>query len=157
MNKFEIHNLLNTYEPRPSSEFGNIYVQLDDYAFPGKGWTDFGTQIVFWWMQEFIKLFSGEEKKIRCSFMDGNYRFDVEATDSPQKWNIYFVKEHAESDQFLHQGQVDSKQATEELLKAVSDVQQRFRDKNNFAAVSRVEELKQTFLSKRQVILANAN
>ena len=157
MKEFKIHNFLDTYEPRSSSEFGRIYVELGDYAFPGKGWTDFGTQIVFWWMQAFIKLLSEEEKKIRCNFMDGNYRFDVEATDSPQKLCIYFVKERADSDELLHQGEVDLQQITEELLQAVSLVQKRFEEKNNFPAVNRVEQLKDDFLRKREISFARAS
>ena len=145
MKNFKICNLLETYEARTSSEFGQIFVQLEDYAFPSQGWTDFGTQIVFWWMQEIVELFSGEKNVASCTFMDGNYRFDIEATTSYRVWNIYFVRERNGSNELLNQGEVDSKQVSQEVLRAVDEVQRRFKEKNNLAAVARVETLKEKF------------
>ena len=99
-----------------TKDIGEIYIQLDDYAFPEKGWTDFGRDIVFWWIEAFIKLFRREEKKVKCSFMDGNYRFDIKVTDSPEIWHISLIREWSDVEEVEKESEINIKQATQSIV-----------------------------------------
>lgn len=111
MKTFTIHTNLDSYE---TTEIGEIYVQLDSYSFPEVGWTDFGFNIVFWWLDEFIKLHSMESEKVQCEFMDGSYRFDIKRIND-LIWEIEFIAER-ENDEVREKGEVDGYEATQNLI-----------------------------------------
>lgn len=148
MKNFTIHIDSDSYVWKNGKvdDFGKIYVQLDEYDFPHKSWTDFGRTIVGWWMQSFSSLLNKEKNKVECDFMDGSYRFDITALDS-KKWKFEFVKEKAESEEILHEGEADADQATESLLEAVEKIIQLYQKEGNTKAVNNYNEYKRRFIS----------
>lgn len=120
MRKFNFRSLPDSYvHDGEVDDFGVIYIQLDDYAFPDKEWTDFGLKIVYWWMDAFLKLISGEEKKVQCKFMDGNYRFDIEAI-SLRVWRVLLIREWANSEEVEQESEINVEQATESLVQVAT-------------------------------------
>ena len=57
---------------------GKIYVCLDEYYFPEKGWFDFALVVVTWWQDSTIKIFKSESKREKFMFMDGPFYISVE-------------------------------------------------------------------------------
>ncbi|HEY0049051.1 MAG TPA: hypothetical protein VGB68_07185 [Pyrinomonadaceae bacterium] len=148
MQEFIIHLPIASYQRKNEKfdNFGEIYLQLGDYFFPSENWTDFGANIVFWWLQEITKIYSNESDTARCKFMDGNYRFDLQITDRPEIWQIYFIKERADDDEIELQTEVNSEQLSREILKAVTKIEDQYREMKNFEAVNRIEEIKEIFI-----------
>ena len=145
MKIFNIYNSIDSYE-KWGGGIGDIYVSLDDFAFPGKGWTDFGKNILVWWLDEFRKLHAGEAKKVQCKFMDGNYRFDVTVINS-KTWKVEFIKERAESEEIQQVGEVNADQATETLLEATEKIIQLDEQEGNTKVVNNFAKYKMKFLS----------
>ena len=148
MEKFAIHIDSDSYigENGKVDDFGKIYIQLNDYDFPDKNWTDFGRTIVGWWMQAFRKLLNKEETKVECDFMDGSYRFNVTAVDS-KIWKFEFIKEKADGEEIWQEGEVDADQATENLLETVDRIVRLYEKEGNTKAVSNYTEYKKEFIS----------
>ena len=137
-------------------DFGKIHIEIGDYAFPDKEWTDFGRIIVFWWLDAFIKLLSGERKKVECKFMDGSYRFDVETTNSPQVWRISLIREWADSEETCEQSEIDVKQATDEFLPIVTQIKDWDANAGRMKYVENIESFMKKFFILRQKALINA-
>lgn len=131
-------------------EVGKICVRLDDYVFPDKEWTDFGKRIVFFWMDNFSKLLSGDEKKVQCEFMDGNYRFDVEVTDMPKIWRIFLIREWADAEQLEQHGEIEIMQATDEILRVAAEIKSLEKKTGKVEYLKNVESFMQKFLTLRQ-------
>src|SRR5262245_29261725 len=66
---------------RVGSITGEIWVSIADYEFPGPGWHDFPVVILGWWLDGIEKLLRGRADKAVCSFMDGDYSFDLVPLD----------------------------------------------------------------------------
>lgn len=142
MKRFSVYTSPDSYE-KHGGEIGDIYVQLDDYAFPGRGWTDFGFNIVFWWMEAFMKLLTGETDNVQCKFMDGNYRFDVTAISSGV-WRMQFIAER-ETDEVWQEGDVDAHQAAEALLESGKVLIGLLQQKGDNRGVSNLTNFSQQF------------
>lgn len=146
MNQFVIHLPVKNYI---STDFGELHVQLGDYCFPDKVWTDFGETVVFGWESQLTRLFSKQSKKVQCKFMDGNYRFDVESTELPEQLNLIFIRERRDFDETEHQERVNSEQFTQEILRVITEIQKECKKNNNFEAVDRIETSIQKLLAAK--------
>ena len=102
--------------------FGDIHIKLEDFAFPSEVWNDFGSDIVYWWMESFLKILNGGEKKAKCSFMDGNYRFDISIFDSSY-WTIRCIRENADKEEIWHTANIEIKQAIMALISSAREFQ----------------------------------
>jgi hypothetical protein len=157
MKTFKIHLPLESYIHNGKvDDFGEIHIKLNNYAFPDKEWTDFGLIIIYWWMDAFLKLLSGEEKKVGCDFMDGNFRFDVEIMNSPQTWHISLIKEWADSEEIKDEGKVDVKQATDEILRVIAEIKDLDIKLGKAEYVRNINSFTQKFLLAKQNYSANA-
>ena len=136
-------------------EIGETYIQLDDYTFPDKEWTDFAFNIIYWWMESFTKLFTNEAKKIQCNFMDGNYRFDVEKI-TLKVWNVKFIAERA-VDEVWQSGEVDSKQATEAIVQSAYVIAELDKKRGSNLAAENCVLRAQHLLDVMQKSLADAS
>ncbi len=150
MNQLIIHLPLEDYV---SNDFGKFSVQLGDYYFPSKVWTDFGQTVVFDWMKQLTKLFSEPRKKVSWKFMDGNYRLDLATTNSKEILNLSFIKEKRDSDEIEHQENANINQLSEEILKAIKTIQDDCRKNSNQKAVERIEITIQKFLGAKDNFL----
>ena len=135
-------------------EIGETYIQLDDYAFPDKEWTDFAFNIIYWWMESFTKIFTNETKKIKCSFMDVNYRFDIEKIDS-QVWNVQLVAERA-TDEVWQSGEVSCKQVTEAIVQNAYLIAELDKKRGNDKAAENYILRAQSLLELMENSLTNA-
>jgi hypothetical protein len=131
------------------SETGEIFVQVDSCFFPSKNWTDFGRIIIFWWAQSIIKLLSEKEIRVKCDFMDGSYRFDIEKTDSSDTWHIYFIKETSDSEEIELEFDTNSKQFTDEVLKKMELIQNKLRIIQNNDGFQRVKKFRGEYIRLR--------
>jgi hypothetical protein len=52
---------------------GVIYLELQDGAFPGRGWSDFPVIILGWWADALLQLELPTRRKVQWKFMDGPY------------------------------------------------------------------------------------
>lgn len=135
MNQIIIHLPLSSYV---SNDFGEFCVQLEDYYFPSKDWTDFGKRVVFSWTDQLAELLLGRSKKVHCRFMDGNYRLDVETNGSNETLNISFIQDAKHIDKVEHQGKVNSEQFFGEVLRVIKSIQDECRKNKNYDAVNRI-------------------
>lgn len=124
LNKFKINIKIASYtrESEKVDDFGDIHIKLDDYCFPSEVWTDFGSDIIYWWMESIIELLSKKEQKVACSFMDGNYRFDLIAQDS-KLWKIECIRENAESEEVWNESVIEIKQTITSLINTAKEFQ----------------------------------
>lgn len=148
MNQLSLHISPESYEQ--DGRFGKIYIQLDDYAFPGKGWTDFGSDLIYWWMESLIKLLTKTEKKVRCSFMDGNYRFDLEISNDKKFWKIFLIREYADSEEIKAEGQVDPTQTTEAIATAARFFEESEKNKGDIKSANNYNQRVQLMLNALQ-------
>lgn len=126
------------------SDFGKIHIKVGECSFPEREWTDFGRIIVFWWMDAFSKLLTGEEKEVQCKFMDGNFRFDVKSI-SKQLWHVSLIKEKAESEEIQYEDEISVEQATSELLHIIAEFKSMFQKAGNVDFVSKIDNLTHEF------------
>jgi hypothetical protein len=132
------------------SETGEIFVQVDDCFFPSKNWTDFGRVIIFWWAQSITKLLSGNEIRVKCDFMDGSYRFDIEKTDSSDIWHIYFIKETPDSEDIELEFDTNAKQFTDEVLTKIETIQDKLKILQNDDGVQRVKNFRDEYIRLKE-------
>lgn len=152
MNQFIIHLPTAAYV---SDDFGEFCVQLGEYYFPSKAWTDFGERVIFNWADELNKLLTGESKKVRCKFMDGNYRLDVETANSKETLNIEFIRDARDIDDVKHQENVNLEQFFQEILRVIKTIQEECKKNNNFEAVDRIQLIIDSFLKAKGIFLDN--
>jgi hypothetical protein len=136
MNQFIIHLPPDSYA---SNDFGEFCVQLGDYYFPSKGWTDFGERVVFSWANQLIELLTGKSKKVYCRFMDGNYRLDAETTGSKEILNVAFIRDASNVVDVKHQENVNSEQFIQEILRVMTAFQEECKKNGNYEAVDRIQ------------------
>lgn len=148
MNEFTIHLPLDSYV---SNDFGQFCVQLGDYYFPSKVWTDFGKRVVFSWSDLLTELLSGRSKIVHCKFMDGNYRLDVETANSNETLNISFIKDAGHIDDVKYQGNVNSEQFSSEILRVIKSIQDECRKNKNYEAVNRIEASIEKFVEAKDI------
>lgn len=148
MNEFIIHLPVDSYV---SNDFGEFCVQLGDYYFPSKVWTDFGERVIFSWSDELTELFLGKSKIVHCKFMDGNYRLDVATTNSKEALNISFIRDAGQIDNVKHQGNVDFQQLSREVLRVIKEIQDECRKSKNYEAVDRIEASIEKFVEAKNL------
>jgi hypothetical protein len=121
-NKFEININIASYikESKKIDDFGDIHIKLDEYCFPSEGWTDFGSDIIYWWMESIIELLSEKEQKVACSFMDGNYRFDLAVKD-PETCKIQCIREVSKGEEIWNESIVEIKQMIIALINTAEE------------------------------------
>lgn len=122
INKFEVVINKDSFidENDELGRFGDIYVKINDYNFPSEVWTDFGRDIVYWWMESFIELLSNKEKRVSCGFMDGNYRFDL-ISETVDLWKVQCIRESSDSEEIWNESTIDVKQAVNSLIKIAEE------------------------------------
>ena len=146
MNQLLIHLSAESYK---TSDFGDFFVQLGDFYFPSKGWTDFGERVVFDWLNKLTDFFFKQNEKVGCKFMDGNYRFDIESTESSTQLYFKFIREKRDSDEIEYQERVDTEQFVQEVLRVVKEIQSNCKIEENYDAVKRIEESVKNFLKAK--------
>lgn len=57
---------------------GVIYLGLDGFEFPDRGWNDMPIALLERWVDEFRKLSRGLTASVECHFMDGPFLFRLE-------------------------------------------------------------------------------
>jgi hypothetical protein len=153
MNTFTINFPLNSYliETKKVNQFGEIFVQVGEFAFPSKNWTDFGAVILFWWLHEISDLMSEKDvRRIQCKFMDGNFRFDVEETDSINIWKVYFIREKSNDDEIEQEANIDAERFTDELLDKIEMIKELGNLTKNIEGVERIEKLIKSFKHQKR-------
>ena len=65
---------------------GVVYVKTGASAFPDDHWSDFVVVVMSWWLPEVTSLQTGSSRTCSCNFMDGPFRFDIEALRA-DVWN----------------------------------------------------------------------
>jgi hypothetical protein len=124
-------NVVTSFESISDGKFMIIYIQVGDYCFPQKNWTDLGIYLIDGWSQELLKLLKNEEKIISCSFMDGAYRFDVCKIDE-NNWKLSCIEEYAdETEKILYESNVKPNQATKAVLEKLKSLIRMYKEKND--------------------------
>ena len=152
MQEFNVHISLECFK----NGFGEIYVRFGDYFFPGNKWTDFSENLLSWWAEEFTKLLTARQSKVKCGFMDGAVRLDIEAIDE-KTWRIQCIREYANSEESELEYKINPIQASESLLKAISLMLNLFHDKGDRKAFNFLNERKQNLVLAIQKKTANAS
>jgi hypothetical protein len=70
---------------------GHISITIREITFPENNWDDFIVTILGWWLTSTIEVISGKESKGYCYFMDGPYKFEIEAS-SKDVWKCRFLE-----------------------------------------------------------------
>jgi len=141
MKNFKIYFDPESY--RESSDFGEIHVELGNFAFPDKNWTDFGRVIIPWWLDAIRKL-RLNEKEVLCSFMDGPYRFSIKKFDEGV-WQIRFLEEREET-RVCAEGKASADEVTNEVLSAFQKIIELYKTENHTEKAQILEQFNKEFL-----------
>lgn len=145
MKNFRVNLRPESY--RNINDFGEIYIELDNFAFPDKNWTDFGRVIVPWWLDAIRKLLLNE-KEVLCSFMDGPYRFSIKNFNE-NGWHIQFLEEREET-RVCAEGKVSADEVTNEVLSAFKKIIDLYKTENNTEKVQALEHFNREFIEIQQ-------
>jgi hypothetical protein len=115
------------------SDFGEIYLQVENYFFPEAHWTDFGCKCVYIWAEEIISLLTTRETKVECNFYDGAFLFYV-AKSHGNLWEITLVNEDSDKE-FECKYFVDPIQTSSNLLEAIRFMQAIYYKQGNVKGV----------------------
>ncbi len=140
MKNFRVNFYPESY--RNNNDFGEIYLELDNFAFPDKNWTDFGRVIVPWWLDAIRKLCLNE-KEVLCSFMDGPYRFSIKKFNE-NIWQIQFLEEREET-RVCAEGKVSADEVTNEVLSAFQKIIELYKTENNAEKAQTLEHFNKEF------------
>jgi|GEM_PF-2205979 len=99
---------------------GEIWLDLDGFAFPAEHWTDFPVVILSWWMDALIPLRLAQSVPAECLFMDGPYSFELSRRDANYFLHCYHDP-HGEKD-CLWQGSLDLNNLLLQLESAASNI-----------------------------------
>jgi hypothetical protein len=69
-------DLSTLYRSGSGSITGTIHVELDGFAFPEKGWSDFVVVILGWWLKSLDRIGRGDEAA-ELLFMDGPFAIQL--------------------------------------------------------------------------------
>ena len=133
--RFDINISQESFKKR-DGRFGNISVRIGDYNFPSENWTDFGTDIIYWWMEAITNLITETDRTVQCKFMDGNYRFDVQSTNDKKIWKVSFIKEYADSEETKTESEVDPEQMIEVLVRVAKRFEELERERGDEKSAS---------------------
>ncbi len=147
MKKFKINLFVEDFVNK--SDFGRVSVQLDDYIFPDKNWTDFGRIIIGWWLDAVCKLALDNQTKAVCSFMDGPYRFSLTKIKK-DIWKVQFFEERGEVKIFA-EGEVDASQVINEMLTAFQKIENLYEDEKNFEKVKVYQTFRKEVLTRLKI------
>lgn len=88
---FSVEVLPETFTKTKSGNvIGAIHINADGFAFPDNSWDDFVVRILGWWLEEVSKLCFETDENCSCYFMDGPFRYDIEARNNAL-WQIRFI------------------------------------------------------------------
>ena len=73
---------------------GRIWLVLDDYAFPERGWSDLIVVVLGWWIEQLLQMGSAEDT-MTLQFMDGPYSARMQAPSEGDMWSVYLLRDRA--------------------------------------------------------------
>lgn len=117
---FSIKASPSSFEKRRSIT-GDVWLQLDDVAFPLERWSDFPVVIVGWWLQGVEQVLSGRSKRCKCFFMDGPHWFEI-SVRTMDRWLIQCMQNSSRGDQCLLEGICSSGSVISEIMSAANVV-----------------------------------
>jgi len=118
MNKLMV--TVDCIEP-PNGRFpiwSNLYIQYGLWAFPSENWNDATSAVLAMWMDNFTKLLQNANVAVELSFMDGDYRIEVQLKEGFQAQFSFFSGESCER----VISQVDIQHFARQLLSASSKI-----------------------------------
>jgi hypothetical protein len=76
---------------------GRVWLVLDDYAFPERGWSDLIVVVLGWWIEELLQIQS-EETTMTLLFMDGPYSVRLRAPAEGDLWSVSLLRDRGPID-----------------------------------------------------------
>lgn len=64
--------------------FGIIFYNVNGYVFPEEMWYDFVLDILLWWIEKILDLYSGKETFVVICFMEGSFLATVGLKENSQ-------------------------------------------------------------------------
>jgi hypothetical protein len=144
MNKFNVVFSPETFE-KWGGDICDIYITLDSYAFPDRGWTDFGFGIIFVWANNIIELLTKTQVKLNFEFMDGAVRFDIEIIEN-DNWKIKCIREYADDEDCLYQSDISGLQVAKSILETVTVMKELRKKRNEQKAFLNYQEKEQDLI-----------
>ncbi len=121
MNLFKlIHNSNTLYRSRSGSITAEIVIQIEDFLFPGKGWSDFIVVIFGWWWQAITQALNSSKGVGSFMFMDGPYKVDVKKINEEQSELTFFEERRTEI--IKHVSVVETNSIINELYRVSKEV-----------------------------------
>lgn len=130
--KLIVGNFEHTSSPIPI--WSEIYVQMEDIAFPCQQWYDATTSILTMWINAVSKLMTGVEHSITLDFMDGDYFIRLEMYDNKQTVASFY----GPNSQLVLHNTIDLLYWGRQLLSAVGKVVELFGVSSKHRAVQEV-------------------
>ena len=96
---------------------GEIYFVDNNNYFPEKGWSDFPTIILGWWMNSFLEFIKKNSNICEFCFMDGSFKV-IGVVIKEEKIDIYFCSQYEHIDEKIYVGCIDRMEIRNMLLKA---------------------------------------
>ena len=120
MEKFTIYFPLDSYIKGNNKldTFGEFHIELGEYAFPDKSWTDFGRDVVLMWLNNVSEILNGEVKSAECSFMDGPFHISFQEK-TKETWKISLVRRWFDGKE---DGETIEKEAEVNSLEIVNEI-----------------------------------
>lgn len=104
---------------------GHIAIHVADKSFPGPEWNDFIIVVIGWWVNELLKLSSGERYG-ELLFMDGPYKVSLSAREDAEL-NIGLIKNGELIDSFI----VQTQNLIDEVLRNANFIIRQCRNENH--------------------------
>jgi len=115
---FHVHVSLESLVPREltGAVNGNVWITVDDIAFPAANWYDFPSSILEWWIRSVIGIRDGLNQS-QFDFMDGPFMFVLTA-DGQDTWEIKLIERRASRNECILSAYVDQMSLMRELHSA---------------------------------------
>lgn len=72
---------------------GRIWLVLDDYAFPERGWSDLVVVVLCWWIEQLLQVESEDGAAMTLLFMDGPYSVRLREPSEDDVWSVSLLRD----------------------------------------------------------------
>jgi hypothetical protein len=72
---------------------GRVWLVLDDYTFPERGWSDLVVVVLCWWIEQLLQVESEDGATMTLLFMDGPYSVHLRAPSEDDVWSVSLLRD----------------------------------------------------------------
>ena len=122
---------LHSYQANPidsNSVVGPLYFEIDDFAFPSKGWIDRALSVIGWWIYPLKTLLLGQSEEVALTFGEGSFEIIVRHV-AANEVELRFMRGIGDDGEELFKTTVSVSDLLSELARVAGELEESLQEK----------------------------